>query len=101
MIEDMISERDSNNLNFENVFGSRARVKILITLAKNSELSISQVIRNTNLNHSSVTKHLEFLKEINLIQEKVFGRIKILRFKIENLKASSFKRFVEIWEGDF
>jgi predicted transcriptional regulator len=97
----MIRERKSNKSNFENVFGSKARVKILKTLAKNSELSISQVIRNTNLNHSSVIKHLELLKESNLIQEKNFGRIKILRFKIENLKASSFKRFVEIWEGDF
>ena len=97
----MISERDSNNPNFENVFGSKARVKILKTLAKNSELSISQVIKNTNLNHSSVIKHLDFLKKINLIQEKNFGRIKILRFKIENLKAKSFKKFVEIWEGDY
>ena len=97
----MIIEQDYVKQNFENVFGSRARVKILKTLAKNSELSISQVIRNTHLNHSSVIKHLDFLKKINLIQEKNFGRIKILRFKVENLKAKSFKKFVEIWEGDF
>lgn len=97
----MIIELDNIKHSFENVFGSRARVKILKTLAKNSELSISQVIKNTNLNHSSVIKHLDFLKKINLIQEKNFGRIKILRFKIENLKAKSFKKFVEIWEGDF
>ena len=97
----MIIEQDNSNKTFENVFGSRARVKILKTLAKNSELSISQVIKNTNLNHSSVIRHLDFLKKINLIQEKNFGRIKILRFKIENLKAKSFKNFVEIWEGDY
>ena len=58
-------------------------------------------LSRTNLNHSSVIKHLDFLKKINLIQEKNFGRIKILRFKIENLKAKSFKKFVEIWEGDY
>ena len=97
----MIVEQDNIKKTFENVFGSRARVKILKTLAKNSELSISQVIRNTKLNHSSVIRHLDFLKEINFIQEKNFGRIKILRFKSENLKAKSFKKFVEIWEGDF
>ena len=85
----------------ENVFGSRARMKILKTLAKNGELSISQVIKNTNLNHSSVIRHLDFLQKLSLIQEKNFGRIKILRFKTENLKAKSFKRFIEIWEGDF
>ena len=42
----MIIELDNIQHSFENVFGSRARVKILKTLAKNSELSISQVIKN-------------------------------------------------------
>ena len=97
----MIIEQGNIKPSFESVFGSKARVKILKTLAKNDELSISQVIRNTNLNHSSVIRHLDFLKKINLIQEKNFGRIKILRFKIENLKAKSFKNFVEIWEGEY
>lgn len=97
----MIINSDRAKLNIVNVLGSRARIKILKTLAKNSELSISQIIRNTSLNHSSVIKHLDILKKLDLIQEKNFGRIKILRFKIENLKAKSFKKFLEIWEGEF
>ncbi|TFG21822.1 MAG: ArsR family transcriptional regulator [Promethearchaeota archaeon] len=97
----MIDKSDNKKGNIENVLGSRARMKILKTLAKNGELSISQVIKNTNLNHSCVIKHLDFLQKLSLIQEKNFGRIKILRFKSENLKAKSFKKFIEIWEGDF
>lgn len=86
--------------NFENFFGSRARFKMLKTLAKNGELSITQIIRNTNLNHSSVIIHLGTLKKINFIQEKKFGRIKIIRFKIENKKVFAFKEFLEIFEAD-
>ena len=97
----MIDNNNDKKGSVENVFGSRARMKILKTLATNGELSISQVIKNTSLNHSSVIKHLEYLQKLNLIQEKNFGRIKILRFKSENLKAKSFKKFVEIWEGVF
>lgn len=97
----MINKCDNKKESIENVLGSRARMKILKTLAKNGELSISQVIKNTRLNHSSVIKHLDFLQKLNLIQEKNFGRIKILRFKSENLKAKSFKNFIEIWEGAF
>ena len=97
----MRDNNDNKKANVENVFGSRARMKILKTLAKNGELSISQVIKNTNLNHSCVIKHLDLLQKLSLIQEKNFGRIKILRFKSENLKAKSFKKFIEIWEGDF
>jgi DNA-binding transcriptional ArsR family regulator len=85
----------------ETILGSRAKIKILKTLAINNELSITQIIRNTKLNHSSVIGHLNHLKLLNLVQEKNFGRIKIFRYKIENIKAKSLKKFIEIWEGEY
>jgi len=86
--------------NIENLLGSRARVKILKLLAKNKELSISQIIRDTHLNHTSVKYHLTYLKSNNLVQEKIFGRIKIYRYKFENIRAKSLSKFIEIWEGE-
>jgi len=83
----------------EDLFGSKARVKILKTLAQNEELTISLIINKTRLNYSNVAKHLNHLKSLDLIQEKKFGRIKIYRYKIENIKARSLKKFIEIWEG--
>lgn len=85
----------------ENLFGSKARVKILKTLAQNEELTISLIINKTRLNYSNVAKHLNHLKSLDLIQEKKFGRIKIYRYKIENIKARSLKKFIDIWEEDF
>jgi len=85
----------------EDLFGSKARVKILKALALNEELTISLIINQTRLNHSNVVKHLNHLKNLDLIQEKKFGRIKIFRYKIENIKARSLKKFIEIWEGEF
>ncbi|TFF98830.1 MAG: ArsR family transcriptional regulator [Promethearchaeota archaeon] len=82
----------------ENLLGSRARVKILKILAINSELNISSIIKEANLNHKNAKKHLQYLKKVDLIQQKNFGRIKIFRFKKENLKAKCFKNFLEIWE---
>ncbi|MFX1575362.1 MAG: ArsR family transcriptional regulator [Promethearchaeota archaeon] len=90
-----VSEKE--NL-IENVLGSKARVKILKTLARNKELTLSLIINNTRLNYSNVVKHLNYLKKINMIQEKRFGRIKIFRYKIENIKARGFKNFLDIWE---
>jgi DNA-binding transcriptional ArsR family regulator len=85
----------------EDLLGSKARVKILKALAQNEELTISLIIKTTKLNYSNVTNHLNHLKDLDLIQEKKFGRIKIFRYRIENIKARSFKKFIEIWEGDF
>ena len=95
----IMNEQKEKNC-IEDLLGSRARIKILKMLALNNELNISLIITKTNLNHTIVKKHLNFLKNINLVQEKKFGRIKIYRYKIENVKARYLKRFIEIWEGD-
>lgn len=97
----MIAINNNKKFLIEDLLGSRARVKILKTLAINEELTISLIIKKTKLNYVNVSKHLDYLKVFNLVQEKNFGRIKIFRFKIENIKARSFKNFLEIWEGDF
>ena len=91
---------ENKNL-IEDLLGSRARVKILKALALNEELTISLIIKKTKLNYSNVKKHLNHLKDLDLIQEKKFGRIKIFRYRIENIKARSLKKFIDIWEGDF
>lgn len=96
MIADALKKRKL----FEDLMGSRARVKIIKSLAINEELTITQIISKTRLNYSCALTHLNYLKMIDLIQEKKFGRIKIFRFKLENLKARSLKKFIEIWEGD-
>jgi len=96
----LIVKETEENFRIENLLGSRARIKILKVLALNQELSISQIIRMTKLNHASVKNHLNCLKSFKLIQEKIFGRIKIYRYKSENIRAKSLKTFIQIWEGD-
>ncbi len=82
----------------EDLLGSRARVKILKALVLNEELNISLIIKRTKLNHVVVTKHLRYLMDVDLVQEKKFGRIRIFRYRLENIKARSFRAFLKIWE---
>lgn len=84
----------------EDLLGSKARVRILKVLASNGELSTSQIIKKTKLNPTGVLKHLKYLRSINFIQEKQFGRIRIYRYKIEDRRASSFRDFLNEWESD-
>ena len=96
----MINEKKEVYL-IEDLLGSKARIKILKALALNTEMNISLIISKTRLNHSNVLKHLNILKSFNLIQEKKFGRIKIYRYKTENIRARCLKKFIEIWERDY
>ena len=88
----------SSPIAIEEVFSSRGRVKIIRVLAKINELNISEIARQANLNHSTACQHLEFLEKAGLIQKKVFGRIKIYRFRLENIRAKAIKYLFDLWD---
>ena len=89
----------SHKIGIEDLFSSRGRIKILKELAASNELNISELCRRVNLNHSSTKSHLEVLLQSGLVEEKIFGRIKIYRYKIEDLRARSLRSFFDIWES--
>ena len=91
-------ELTNNRIVFEDILSSRGRVKILKLLALNNEMNISNIVKKAGLNHRSVKNHLIFLKHIDFIQEKQFGRIRIYRYKLENLKARALKNLIVYWE---
>jgi predicted transcriptional regulator len=94
-------ENIEENFTFENVLGSKGRCKIIKLLALKTELNISEIVKQTRLNHIDVKKHLAFLELIDFVQEKKYGRIKIYRFKEENLKAKSLKNLILFWEKEY
>jgi DNA-binding transcriptional ArsR family regulator len=83
----------------EDIFSSRGRIKILKELAASNELNISELCRRVDLNHSSTKSHLEVLLSSRLIEEKKIGRIKIYRYKIEDLRARSLRSLFNLWES--
>ncbi|MFX1342252.1 MAG: winged helix-turn-helix domain-containing protein [Promethearchaeota archaeon] len=89
---------DNRLIPVELLFSSRGRIKIIRLLAECGELNISEIARSAQLNHSTTRMHLRFLERAQLVQEKTFGRIRIFRYKIENLRALALRRFIELWE---
>ncbi|MBN1328552.1 MAG: winged helix-turn-helix transcriptional regulator [Candidatus Heimdallarchaeota archaeon] len=90
--------KEDFGLRIEEVLSSKGRILILKILAEMDELNISAIARVTNLNHNTTSQHLEYLTKVGLVQEKRFGRIKIFRFKSENIRARSLKKLFEVWE---
>ena len=61
----------------EDLMGSRGRIRVLKVLAESGELNISEVGRRTGMNYTSVERHLEALREMGLLREKRYGKIRI------------------------
>jgi predicted transcriptional regulator len=96
MIEKVETVKDNS---LEKIFSSKGRIKIVKILAKEGELNISEIAKRAKLNYSTTNQHLDFLEKVGLVQEKIFGRIRIFRFKSENIKAQAIKNLFEIWES--
>lgn len=89
----------TNKPAIEQLFGSKIRMKIIKALAQNEELTISLIINKTKSNHTVVAKHLQYLIELGIVQEKKFGRIAIYRYRIEDTRARSLAKLIQIWES--
>jgi DNA-binding transcriptional ArsR family regulator len=61
----------------EELLGSRGRIRVLRVLAESGELNISEVGRRTGMNYTSVERHLDRLREMGLLREKRYGKIRI------------------------
>ncbi|MBD3352821.1 MAG: ArsR family transcriptional regulator [Candidatus Lokiarchaeota archaeon] len=90
-------EENELEISLVNILSPKGRVKILEVLAMNDELNITEIIRRTSLNHTCVSNHLDFLKKVDFIQEKRFGRVRIYRYKDENINAHALKKLIELW----
>ena len=69
----------------ERILGSKGRVRVLKVLAECGELNISEVGRRTGLNYTSVARHLNRLKEMGLLKEKRYGKIRIFEIMFKSL----------------
>jgi DNA-binding transcriptional ArsR family regulator len=71
----------------EDVASCRGRMRILGILMDAKELNITEISRRASLNHAATSSHLEALKSVGLVDEKVFGRIRIFSFNFQDERA--------------
>ena len=72
----------------EEILGSKGRIRVLEVLTESGELNISEVSRRTGLNYTSVERHLMKLKNMGLLNEKRYGKIRIFEAVFKSFKVS-------------
>ena len=66
-------------MSVELIFGSKSKVKVLRHLVRVGEDNITSVARATGLNTVIVNRVIDDLKKAGVVEEKRFGRIRILK----------------------
>ncbi|MEM0217658.1 MAG: winged helix-turn-helix domain-containing protein [Candidatus Nezhaarchaeales archaeon] len=78
-------------MSIESLLGSKPRVKILKVLIDKGELNITAIAREAEVNHKTALRHLEELRRVGVVTEKVFGRVRIFRINSEDPRVEALK----------
>ena len=95
----MVRRSRERELGIEDVLSSRGRVRILKLLAEAGELNISEIVRRSELNHTVTLRHLEALEKAGLITQRRFGRVRIFRYRDDDLRGKLLKSLLVSWDG--
>ena len=87
-------------MEFEEVFSSKPRMKILRLVARLGALNVSDIARRINLNYSTTNQHLKLLESEGVLQQRVYGRIRMYKFNEASAKARAVQNLIETWEQD-
>jgi len=85
-------------MKFEEVFSSKPRMKILGLVSQLGALNVSDIARRINLNYSTTNEHLKLLEDEGILQQRVYGRIRMYRFNNQSPKAIAVQNLLEVWE---
>ena len=87
-------------MEIEEVFSSKPRMKILRLVARLGALNVSDIARRINLNYSTTNQHLKLLEAEGILQQRVYGRVRMYRFNDGSPKAIAVQNLIETWEQD-
>jgi len=85
-------------MEFEEVFSSKPRMKILKIISRLGSLNVSDIARRIHLNYSTTNQHLILLENEKILQQRVYGRIRMYRFMENSPKAVAVQNLIDIWE---
>lgn len=85
-------------MELEEVFSSKPRMKILKLINQLGQLNVSDIARRIKINYSLTDEHLKLLESEGILQQRVYGRIRMYRFNETSAKAKAVQNLIEVWE---
>ncbi|AFZ70412.1 hypothetical protein Calag_0661 [Caldisphaera lagunensis DSM 15908] len=84
-------------MDIEKILASKGKVRILKVLMKEGQINISRLAKLTGLHHDVIVKNMEELKEMGIVEEKRYGRLRIYMIDLRDPKISGlYEIFKEI-----
>ena len=85
-------------MDFEDVFSSKPRAKILKMIYTLGSLNVSDIARRLKMNYASTAEHLQILESEGILLLHTYGRVRMYRFNEGSPRAKAVANLIEVWE---
>ena len=85
-------------MEFEEVFSSKPRMKILKLIHKLGQLNVSDIARRIKINYTATDGHLRLLESEGILKQYLYGRIRLYSFNETSEKAKAIQTLIQAWE---
>jgi len=85
-------------MELEDVFSSKLRMKMLKLIFELGSLNVSDIARRLNTNFTSAAEHLKLLAAEDILEERLYGRVRMYRFKEGSMKALAVQKLIKAWQ---
>ena len=83
----------------ERIFSSKGKTRLVRVLFKLEEANISRIARATGLHHKLVEKYLLELKDLGIIEEHRYGRLRVFKINYTSPYAFILKQLIDLMES--
>ncbi len=90
---------DLSKPDFEEVFSSRVRVKVLHLILLRGETLAAWLVKDCHSDSQTIQEHLNFLVRCGFLVSQECGRVKIYRARLDNPLVRGIKKLIDFWEG--
>ncbi len=73
-------------------------MKILKLINQLGQLNVSDIARRIKINYSLTSEHLKLLESEGILQQRLYGRIRMYRLNESSAKAKAVQNLIEVWE---
>jgi len=80
----------------EELLGSKWKIRLIRELINEGEINISALVKRSRSFFKNATEYLEFLKELGMVKEKRFGKVRIVVINQNSETYVLLKRLLEI-----
>jgi DNA-binding transcriptional ArsR family regulator len=85
-------------LEFEEVFSSKPRMKILKMLYSLGQLNVSDIARRLKINFAVTDEHLRLLESEGIVKQYLYGRIRLYSLNEASEKTRVIQKLIQVWE---